>query len=157
MAQIPINLFHKWVDTEVVHAADYVLERDSIVTALNDADSKGNTNKTRLDAAEATILAHTNQISLKTDNNGNHAGSWQGKNFFDVESLFSTLAQKYDGAQYLVSPSGFKFQLGVNDDGTLYSQDYTGSYSQWFNPISTDGSKWNILIDDDGSVNTMKV
>jgi hypothetical protein len=81
------------------------------------------------------------------------------ENHNSIATLFDLLSQKFDflnPANYITSPNGTKFQIGVNDDGSLYSYTYDGVYSDWFNPFSPDGGKWVINIDDDGSLNTVK-
>lgn len=137
MAKIPINLFKKWVDGDTIKAVDYQLERDTLVTALNDTDEKTSGVKPRVDVLEEEIVTKADQLY--------------------VDVMFSVVGQKFDTTAYLVSPSGFKFQFGVNDDGSLYSMDYVGTGTNWFNPVSPDGSKWNIMIDDDGSIDTVKI
>lgn len=117
----------------------------------------GTTLQQILEALKNLTLSVQDSLVNKTDKAGDHPGTWQTKNYNDILAQISVALQKYDVAEYLVSPGGFRFQMGVNDDGTLFSYDWDGVYPSWFNPNSPDGNKWNLYVEDDGAVNTVKV
>ena len=65
--------------------------------------------------------------------------------------------QKYDNVPYLVTPTGFKYQICVYDDGSLYTSDYNTNSNSWYNAISPNGTKWTLFVDDQGNLNTAQI
>jgi hypothetical protein len=106
----------------------------------------------RTSVAEEIIALRVSEIQLFKDEVDAKIRLIEALNV-DVTSLFAN----YDFGNYLMSAGGFKFQMGVEDDGTLYVEDYDGTYPSAFNPISADGSKWRLTVENNGALNTIKV
>lgn len=131
MAQIPSNLLKNWKDGDVVKAGDYKLDRDSIVVAHNDTDTKINALDDRMENAEVNITSNQSAVSSlqtnKTDKTGNHLGTWQGLNPVDFDSGQQAIDLNNHKKDYVVHPVSATTG-GSNNDYTITVQNPPTGY-----------------------------
>jgi hypothetical protein len=57
---------------------------------------------------------------------------------------------------FLIASDNSKYQIWIDDEGSLYSTPYTGSHPFWFNPHS-ESYLWELQLDEDGTLITVKI
>lgn len=173
MANIPDGSFKAWQDTQTMHAADYVQERDMMKAAVNDNDAR----LLDLETSISAVSLGNAQLQKITDNNGyplitltqtvddilnvaKSSGAGSGIPGFGNGSGFKTIlssagvsnnpsSNPFKGLMYNTANDSEAFVFGTDSTGVMYVNTLSsGTWQGWkriSGPSLTDDSGGQLI------------